>query len=310
MKRKESTQKKRKRTVFLLLATITICLSAIVLLLPEAIREERAAGVPGGRDPGEPGSAAHQSPASGLAGGISGQRGRLPIKKRPPDVRVRLTVVLDDAGYNLTDLDEVLEFPGALTVAVLPHLPYSREAAERIRDAGKELILHLPMEPKGNADPGPGAITSSHAGEDIRQRLESAFASVPGAQGLNNHMGSKAMEDPLVVAPVMEYLRVNSKFFLDSKTTSQTVAPQLAESYDVPLIERSVFLDNVVTEEAIREQFLRGLDIARRQGSAILVGHVKNPEVMLVLNQMYPLLAGQGVDMMDLATQFDLEEED
>jgi len=264
------------------------------------------AGVPGERDSDGHGSITHPNPA----GGISGQRGRLPVKKRPPDERVRLTVVLDDAGYNLSNLDEVLEFPGALTVAVLPHLPYSKETAERIREAGKELILHLPMEPKGNADPGPGAITSSHAAEDIQQRLASAFASVPGAQGLNNHMGSKAMEDPLVVAPIMEYLRVNDKFFLDSKTTSQTVAPQLAESYNVPLLERSVFLDNVVTEEAIREQFLRGVNIARSQGSAILVGHVKNPEVMAVLKQMYPLLAGQGVDMIDLATQFDLEETD
>lgn len=306
---KRSTQKKRKRTVFLLLATITICLSAIVLLLPEAMREERGgspAGVLGGRGSIADPSPSNQSPG----GGISGQRGRLPVEKRPPDERVRLTVVLDDAGYNLSDLDKVLEFPGALTVAVLPHLPYSSEAAERIRDAGKELILHLPMEPKGSADPGPGAITSSHGSEEIWQRLEIAFASVPGAKGLNNHMGSKAMEDPLVLSAIMEYLRVNDKFFLDSKTTSQTVAAQLAESYDVPLIERSVFLDNVVTDEAIREQFLRGVDIARRQGSAILVGHVKNPEVMVVLNQMYPLLAGQGVDMINLATQLDLEKAD
>ena len=231
----------------------------------------------------------------------------MPVEKQPSYERARLTVVLDDAGYDLNDLDSVLAFPGALTVAVLPHLPHSREAAERILNAGKELILHMPMEPQGNADPGPGAISTSHNSDEIRQRLESAFASVPGAKGLNNHMGSRAMEDPRVVATIMEFLRVKGMFFMDSKTTSLTVAPQLAESYDIPMIARSVFLDNIVTEQAIEDQFSRGMDIARRMGSAILVGHVKNPEVMVVLNQMYPVLAEEGIEMISLASQFNLE---
>ncbi len=231
----------------------------------------------------------------------------MPVEKQPSYERARLTVVLDDAGYDLSDLDAVLAFPGALTVAVLPHLPHSREAAERILSAGKELILHMPMEPQGNEDPGPGAISTSHDNDEIRRRLESAFASVPGAKGMNNHMGSRAMEDPRVVGTIMDFLRVNGMFFLDSKTTSLTVAPQLAESYHIPLMERSVFLDNVVMEQAIEEQFSRGMDIARRKGSAILVGHVKNPEVMAVLNQMYPFLDQEGIEMISLASQFNLE---
>jgi polysaccharide deacetylase 2 family uncharacterized protein YibQ len=316
VRQRNAPLKIRKRTVFVLLLTIAVCLAVIVLLLPpkstlqdsrdgKAEREIRSAPAADRTTPG-----GRLKAPTALRRPEQKEALQAEKKPRPPDVRVRVSVVLDDAGYNLTDLEAVLGFPGELTVSVLPHLPYSAEAARRVREAGKEVILHLPMEPQGNADPGPGAITTAHDRDEIWRRLESAFASVPEAAGMNNHMGSKAMEDTRVVASVMEYLREHNKFFLDSKTTPRTVAKELAESFGVLLLERSIFLDNVVAEDSIEEQFLRGLDVARNQGSAILVGHVRNPEVMMVLNKMYPLLSEQGVEMRALSTLIESEKAD
>ncbi len=122
-----------------------------------------------------------------------------PPEQPRPEEKGRLAVVIDDAGYDLDELQPFLELPMPLAVAVLPNLPHSREAARRVLAAGKELLLHLPMEPEGRENPGPGALLTADSPEETRRLLDAALATVPGAVGMNNHMGSRATADEVLM---------------------------------------------------------------------------------------------------------------
>ena len=218
-----------------------------------------------------------------------------------------ICLVIDDAGYNMTNLRELLKFPAAFTVSVLPGLPMSREAAEEAIEAGKEVILHCPMEAIGGEDPGPGAILSTHLAEELDGTLSSNFSYVPGAAGTNNHMGSKVTSDQRVMSEFMLYLKNHNKFFLDSKTTADSVARGEALKLGVPYLSRDVFLDNDPREEAVKQQFLKGMEIAGSQGSAVLIGHAQNPAVAEVLVELYPLIEKRRIKMITLKRLLDVK---
>jgi hypothetical protein len=213
----------------------------------------------------------------------------------------RVAVVIDDVGYSLRELEPFLQIPGPVTFAILPGLPHSSEAARRAVAAGKEVIVHMPMEPLGQEDPGPGAILVSQSDSEIRERLERALQSVPEARGMNNHMGSRAEADRRVMGVVMDALRARGLFFLDSRTTASTVAQELAAERDVPLLERSVFLDNVPEEAGVEARLNEGLAVAVDKGEAVLIGHVQNGATREVLARALPALAAKGFERVALS---------
>lgn len=215
----------------------------------------------------------------------------VPVKKG------KIAIVIDDAGYNLTKLKRLLDFPGKLTIAVLPQVTYSAQSAELINRAGKEVILHLPMQPQGNENPGPGAITTDLDTEEIIATLTFNLSTVPYAIGMNNHMGSLATTDERVVAIILNYCKEHDLFFLDSKTTPHSVITKLAADYVLPVLSRDIFLDNEKDKADIKNSLIQGLELAHRHGSVIMIGHLGD-EMTDVLNQMYPLLIKQGYELV------------
>jgi polysaccharide deacetylase 2 family uncharacterized protein YibQ len=215
-------------------------------------------------------------------------------------IEMRMAIVIDDVGHNLKELKPFLELSLPITFAILPHLTYSTEAALLIQEEGKEIILHMPMEPVGEYDPGPGAIYTNQDESTITKLLQEALNSIPQAVGINNHMGSKVTADEETVSVIMEYLKKNKLFFLDSLTTPDSVAEQKAKEKGVPFLKRSIFLDNVPEFETIKEQFNQGLSIAGTTGSAILIGHVQNQDVFLVLKEMEEELDSESVKIVTL----------
>jgi uncharacterized protein len=213
----------------------------------------------------------------------------------------RLAVIIDDAGYSLEELRAVLALPGPYAVAVLPNLPHSTEAARMVVAAGKTLLLHCPMEPVGGENPGPGALYTGQSPEQIEELLDEAFASVPGAVGMNNHMGSKATADEALMRTVLSYLKRKGLIWVDSRTTAETVGPRIARQLAVPYVERDVFIDVSTSTEDITAAFEKGVAEAKSRGSAVLIGHVQNKGVVAILRAMNGSLSGQGVEMASLA---------
>jgi polysaccharide deacetylase 2 family uncharacterized protein YibQ len=206
-----------------------------------------------------------------------------------------LALIVDDAGYSLDELQVFLDLPMPLTVAVLPGLPHSTEAARRVRAAGKDLILHCPMEPDGGADPGPGAIFTGQAPEEIRRLLDADFASVPGAMGMNNHMGSRATADEAVMTTVLGYLKSRGRLFVDSRTTADTAGPRVAAFLGMPILQRDVFLDDSTDPDAVSSWLGRSVTDAKTRGTAVAIGHVQNGRVADILRAADSTLSAQGV---------------
>jgi uncharacterized protein len=218
-----------------------------------------------------------------------------------PEKQGMLAVIIDDAGYSLSELQAFLDLPGPLTIAVLPNLPHSREAARRVLAAGKDLIVHMPMEPVGGENPGPGALRTDMSAAEIESLLVQAFESVPGARGMNNHMGSKATADPALMAVVIGWLKREGKFYVDSRTTAETVGPRVAASLGVPFTQRDVFIDRETEDTEIAAAFEKGVAEARAGGSAVLIGHVQTRGVAAILRAGESGLARGGVQLARLA---------
>jgi hypothetical protein len=183
--------------------------------------------------------------------------------------------------------------------AVLPDLPGSAGAADALLASGKEVLLHLPMEPYGYpaVRPGPGLVLRSQSEGQIVETLEQDLASVPGATGVNNHMGSAATADPRVMRAVAAVLARRGLFFVDSRTTLSTVARDAAQAAGVPSVSRRVFLDDVATTDAVGRSFEELLRRARDEGEALAIGH-PHPATLEVLERELPRLKEKGVRLV------------
>ena len=208
-----------------------------------------------------------------------------------PALRARLAVLVDDLGNDETAVERIAGWSFPMSVAVLPALPGSARAARELESAGKEVLLHLPMEPKGYpaVRPGPGVVLTSQSDEEISRVLETDLSTVPGAVGVNNHMGSVATADPRVMKSVAGVLSRRGLFFVDSRTTDATVAREAAEAAGVPAASRRVFLDDSPEENSIRRQLAEAVSRARTEGSAIAIGH-PHPTTLAVLEHEMPKL--------------------
>jgi polysaccharide deacetylase 2 family uncharacterized protein YibQ len=212
-----------------------------------------------------------------------------------------IALVIDDAGNDLQALDQFIAFPGKMSVAILPELPHSRESAQKTHVAGKEVILHLPLEPLGKENPGPGAVLVSFDRDRIRGILDRDFESVPYAVGVNNHMGSLATQDRNVMDVLLAYLKGRGVFFVDSRTVASTLGKEYAIKYSVPWAERNFFLDNNPDKAGIRRVLNDGVVYARLHGQSLLIAHVQNRLVLDVLLEEYDDLVSSGVGFITVS---------
>lgn len=207
----------------------------------------------------------------------------------------KLIFVFDDAGHNLEQLQYFLDLPFPCTIAVLPKLPNSIETARRIRAAGKELILHQPMQAVNqNVNPGEGAVKPGMNREEIKKIVASNVEEIGPIAGMNNHEGSLITSDEEAMEAVLELCREKNIYFLDSRTSSKSVVPQVAKKLNMSIWERAVFLDNKRDKAYMKKQIIDGLEIASQRGEAIMIGHVFTVDLAILLKEMYSDLTQEG----------------
>ena len=214
----------------------------------------------------------------------------------------RVAIVIDDLGNDAPAVERIASWPYPVCGAVLPVLPGSSRAAATLEQSGKQVILHLPMEPRRYPmmQPGPGVVLRSQDEEQIARTVETDLDSVPGAVGVSNHMGSAATADARVMRAVARVLARRGLFFLDSRTTGSTVAREAARQEGVPAVSRRVFLDDVATEEAIARAVDELVLRARAEGFAVALGH-PYPATLAVLERELPKLAQRGVHLVNVS---------
>jgi len=217
----------------------------------------------------------------------------------------RLAIILDDIGNNLELGLQAVNLPGPVTLAILPFTPHAHGLAEAGHQAGKEIMLHAPMSNLAGSDPGPGALTTQQDQTTLIAALRSAIADIPHLKGINNHTGSELTAVTQSMQWVMEELKSQDLYFVDSMTSAQSVAATVAKSNGIPVLKRHVFLDNVAEESAVDAQMQRALGIAEQSGLAVAIGH-PYPATLAYLEKRLPELQASGnVQLVLVSTLLD-----
>jgi polysaccharide deacetylase 2 family uncharacterized protein YibQ len=220
-----------------------------------------------------------------------------PEKPEKPSALPRVALVIDDLGYAPPELVTRLCAQSVpFDVAVLPYQEFTHQSAEIAHSRGKEVMLHLPMEPRGypgpGKDPGPNAVMFDLTEAQVRDRVRKAMADIPFRKGVNNHMGSRITPDQARMTWVLEEIKTRHCFFVDSRTEKDSVAFDVARDLAVPTVQRKVFLDDDKDPAAIARQWQRTLSMAKAQGQVLVIGHIY-PETVAALEQLIPAAQGQ-----------------
>ena len=219
-------------------------------------------------------------------------------KVRPeplPPLRGIIGLIIDDFGYRNDDVSKgFLDIPAKLTFAVIPGHEHSRSFSKNAVSAGYEVIVHMPMENIGKTFGEEEFVLMNYFQDnELVRRVKEALDHIPEANGLNNHQGSRATETPRLMRLLAGVLKDENKFFIDSRTTMNTLAEETMRQFDVPTNRRNIFLDNELDEEKIYAQLIQLTDVAERKGIAIGIGHVK-PQTLAVLKKHIPELQQKG----------------
>ena len=219
--------------------------------------------------------------------------------------RPGVVLIIDDLGGDRESIDRLLRIKQPLNLAVLPHLPHSRYAARAAYRGGKDVILHLPMEPKYSSgytadDAGEGVLLLGFSIDRIRDELRRNIMAVPNIAGVNNHMGSKFMENEEPVRTVMKELKARGLYFVDSLTTPNSRGYSVAKQLGVKTLRRDVFIDQSNRgKEYTMEQLDRLVRIAEKNGIAVGIGH-PYPETIEVLAEYMPRVE-EKVEFMNIS---------
>jgi len=211
-----------------------------------------------------------------------------------PRAKARIAIIIDDLGNSREMAAGFIDAPMPLTLAVLPLLPGSADIAGQARQSGKTVILHLPLENASGINPGPGTIRVGMKPGAIKEQVAVNLESVPGAEGVNSHEGSRATTDLVVMKTIIQSLGERRLYFIDSRTTPDSLGETVARLEGVPFARRHVFLDNQDNVSAIREQIRQLGQLALIQGSALGIGHAR-PATLEALKVEVPILETEGI---------------
>jgi len=213
----------------------------------------------------------------------------------------KVAFIIDDLGYETEVAKKMMELEFPVALSILPFLQYSEFIAEEGRKNNQEIMLHLPMEPNNSdADPGPGVIKAYMSEEEIRQAVRDCILNFPYIIGANNHMGSKITEDREIMEIILEEIREYNLFFIDSITTKDSIAYEVAQEMEIKSAVRSVFLDNENDMEYIKGQMLEVQETALREGEVIAIGHSRI-NTFYVLKRMVPELIRAGIEVVPVS---------
>jgi len=213
----------------------------------------------------------------------------------------RGAIIIDDMGLDITRAQDFLAIDAPLAFSILPTLPHSRKTADLVYNHGRVVMVHIPMETIDEANMKqslPWLLVGMNV-TIIESILDAMLAEIPHARGANNHTGSRFTTDRSSMRHVLSYLKSKDMFFIDSRTTTETVAFELAQSMGIPSAERKVFFDDNDDETMIRHEFERFTQTILKNGPAIGIGHPK-PATLSILQEYVPIFARNGITIVPI----------
>lgn len=214
----------------------------------------------------------------------------------------RVAIIIDDLGYQLEAGERAIALPGPITFAVLPGTPRATELARWAHEHGKEVLLHLPLQANSDDDDNePVGIDLDMSRAVVGATFDIALSSVPHAIGVNGHKGSLLTRHPGHMRWLMEEIRAHEDlFFVDSYTTADSVAMQIATETGVSAVRRDVFLDPDETPATVARQFERMKRMALKRGVVVAIGHPYQATLELLEKEL-PKLHEQGFELVTIS---------
>ena len=215
-----------------------------------------------------------------------------------PAGTARLAILLDDLGSDRNAADAIFALQLPITLSVLPFHAHSQEIAQEARKHGCEVMLHLPMQSVANETPEQQELLPGLKREEVEDIVTKMLQSVPEADGVNNHQGSQATSNGALMDELMPVLRDAGVFYVDSRTTTETVAYDTAKRDGVKTAFRNVpFLDDVQNKTAVKRQLQIAIRGAKEKGEAIAIGH-PHAVTLEALREVLPEAKKQGVRLV------------
>jgi polysaccharide deacetylase 2 family uncharacterized protein YibQ len=227
----------------------------------------------------------------------------------PPnhDGKPIICIVIDDLGVMMRGTERAVALPAPMT---LSWFPFARNLPTQINEAmarGHETTLHMPMQSFSNStyQTGPDPLRIDLPPDVNLERLRAAMDAVPNAVGLNNHMGSVATRDAVLMALVAQEAKARGMMFLDSLTIGGSQGWRQAAAAGVPSDARDIFIDNSPKPEMIKQALLDIEAFSRRHGHVIAIGHPR-PHTLDALEEWMPTLAEKGFVLWPLAATIEM----
>lgn len=212
-----------------------------------------------------------------------------------------ISIIIDDMGYRLNSGTKAISLPGALTYSFLPHAPHAISLSKSAHQQSKEIMLHIPMEAESGKNLGPGGLTECMSQKQFIEVLEANIESVPYAIGFNNHMGSLLTKSQSWMTRLMREMSNNRNlYFVDSRTTRDSVALTVARTEGLQSITRDIFIDHEESNQFIQQQLKKLVKRAKRKGTALAIAHPKKI-TLEILEKWLPTLKSQGVKLVSVS---------
>ncbi len=208
-----------------------------------------------------------------------------------------IALIIDDMGYRYQSGKRAINLNENITYSFLPYAPHARKLANMAHQKQKEIMLHLPMEAQNGKTLGPGGLTADMPKQVFELELQHDLLAVPHIKGVNNHMGSLLTQQMEPMTWLMEQLAEKQIYFVDSRTSEKSMALNAARQYGIRSETRDIFVDHDLTNKAMHRQLQLAVDVAKRNGSAVVIAH-PFPETMTVLEQWLPQAKQQGLEFV------------
>lgn len=288
-------KKKIQKTTIVLITLIVLAVAAIAAIV--LWDREETTGV---KPPHLPKKQAERLREAAKAQRPKTEDGAQLARIAPPRSAARqVAIIIDDIGYDMKPVRELLAINENITFAVLPLLAHSREAAETLHRAHREILLHLPMEPLSypKEKPGRGALFTDMNDEEILFQIQRNMDSVPYASGVNNHMGSKFMADEEKLTLVFRELKKKNLFFIDSRTTRDSKTEAAAHKARLTVMSRKIFLDNERDTSKIYQILMEAARSSDENSPLIVIGH-PYPETIQAVREAGKVCREQGITIV------------
>lgn len=220
-----------------------------------------------------------------------------------------ISIIIDDMGYRLQAGERAVQLPGAITYSFLPHAPFAKKLAEQAHARQKEIMLHIPMQSDEGKKLGPGGLTDDLTRQQFNEILRESIASIPFIAGFNNHMGSHLTKNEAWMKHLMREVAMNyNLYFVDSKTTSESVAMAMANQMGLLHSQRDVFIDHDLDQASINKQLARLIKRAKQKGSALAIAH-PNKETLNLLEVWLPTLTQHNIKLVPVSELISIQQQ-